>query len=85
MTIGSWAALTAASGSPRSSVGLELLTMSGGRQDVPSLLWERHLAAARSRLGDAAVETQLRLAPGFSSDASLQRVFELLSDPSLRD
>ena len=84
LVIGSWAVLTSPPESPRSRIGLELVSMADGRQDMPSLLREPHLRAARNRLGDAAVARALRAAPGFETETALDRAYLLLRDPALR-
>lgn len=84
LTVGSWAVQTAEPGSKRSELGLRLLLLSDGRQDLPSLLRERHLAAAKRRLGAATVDAALHSQPEPGSDAALAEIWLLLSDQAFR-
>ncbi|WP_394942284.1 BTAD domain-containing putative transcriptional regulator [Psychromicrobium sp. YIM B11713] len=84
LTVGSWAAQTAVPGSEKARRGLELLLLSNGRQDLPSLLRERHLNVARRRLGTETFDAAVRSRDELSSDARLGRIRELLSDQALR-
>lgn len=84
LIIGSWAVLTSDPGSARAGVGLELIALADGRQDMPSLLREPHLRAVRKRLSDERVNRALAAAPGFETAEALDRAYRLLGDPALR-
>lgn len=84
LIIGSWAVLTSEPESTRSGIGLELMALSDGRQDLPSLLRESHLRAARKHLGTERVTGALAAAPGFETAEALARAYRLLADPALR-
>ncbi|WP_052663528.1 AfsR/SARP family transcriptional regulator [Psychromicrobium lacuslunae] len=84
LTVGSWGVQTAPPGSERSELGLRLLLLSDGRQDLPSLLRERHLAAAKRRLGATTVDAALASQPTPGSDAALAEIWLLLSNQAFR-
>lgn len=90
LAVGAWHARLAAPGTRRAGVGLELMVLAGilkGRQDETVLVRKRHNAAARDRHGAAALTAvEAAVAANVRDPArAVERVLELLSDPSLRE